>query len=678
MLKRIVVPSFLSVVLLLPLSVSGQQTWTVNFKDSDIQEVIKFIADVTGRTIIIDPRVKGRVKVISSKPLTEEELLDLFRTVLEVSDFTTIDSDGLIRVVPMKDARSSPVPVTDGETSEEGFITQVIQLQNIAAAKVLPVIRPLVPQHSHLAAYDPANAIVISDFKANIDRIRDLIERIDKSAMPVTEIVELKYANAEDMVSTLDKLEKNQQKASSASANKVSLIADKRNNAILVTGEDLQRERIKQLIRRLDRPKAQSGSVRVIYLNYAKAKPTAEILTKVVANMSKLGPAGGDSKATKQTGATVEADEDTNALLITAEGDTLDALLEVVARLDIRRAQVLVEAIIVELNEDTGRNLGFEYFFREKEEAAFGSSVAGDSAAGILGVALQGATEEGQESGSDEDIQNLTNLAGALAGAGQGQIFGLLGTNEDIDFGMIIKALESDTKSNVLSTPTLLTMDNNEASFSVGQNVPFVTGSFTNTGTGTASPFQTIQRQDVGITLKVTPHVNEGDKVILDIAQEVSSISPSASASDVITNQRKIETQVMAADGEIIVMGGLMQDEANQSEGRVPILGRLPLVGRFFRSSTKNNTVSNMAVFIRASIIREDEELTGATAEKYRYIRERQLELRKQGFLRFKNNNMPLMPELSEFDLPYDDKPYKVEKVESTDNQAEGEAGEAE
>ena len=240
-----------------------EQTWTVNFKDTHIQEVIKFVADVTGKTTIIDQRVKGRVKVISAKPLNEAELLNLFRTVLEIHDYTLVEVDNILRVVPLKDARSSPVPVTDPAHREDGFVTQVIQLQNIAAAKVLPVIRPLVPQHSHLAAYDPSNAIVISDSIENIERIRKLIERIDKSATPVTDVVELKYANAEEMVQTLTKLDKDEQ--SRGSQNNVTLISDKRNNAVLITGEELQRQRVKMLLRKLDKPRQQTGNVRVVY-----------------------------------------------------------------------------------------------------------------------------------------------------------------------------------------------------------------------------------------------------------------------------------------------------------------------------------------------------------------------------------------------------------------------------
>jgi general secretion pathway protein D len=627
--------------LALCLNAWAEQTWTVNFKDSDIQEVVKFVADVTGRTMVVDQRVRGRVKVISAKPLNEAELLQLFRTVLEMNDFTMVDVEGVSRIIPLKDARSSPIPVVNQGAADKGYITKVIQLKNIAAAKVLPVIRPLIPQHSHLAAYDPSNAIVIADTAENIDRIIDLIERIDKSATPTTEIVELRYANATDMVQTLTNLDKAD--AQNMPQNALRLIADKRNNAVLVTGEDVQRQRIKLLIGKLDKPKAQTGNVRVVYLNYAKAKSVAETLTKVVQNMNKITPGGGEGQPPQQSvAATVESDEDTNSLLITASGDTLSALMGVVERLDIRRAQVLVEAIIVEMEDGRVRELGVQWMARNTDNGTFGGSannVPRSSAAAA--AALKDPTKE----------ENLLGLANALL-ASQGQILGVIGTNKNVDFAAVLNALENDSKTNVLSKPSLMTMDNNEATFSVGQNVPFVTGSFSNPGGGTGgnsvgSPFQTIQREDIGIVLKVKPHVNEGNKILMDISQEISSISADArGASDLITNQRKIETQVMAADGETIVMGGMIQDDTQLKETRVPVLGRIPVVGRLFRSNRNDLSKRNLMIFIRASVIREDEALQGATAEKYDYIRQQQMNQRSNGFLRGKDKAVPVLPEL--------------------------------
>lgn len=654
-IKKSAIASF---TLALALQAFGEQTWTVNFKDSDIQEVVKFVADVTGRTMVVDQRVRGRVKVISAKPLTQSELMALFRVVLEMNDFTLIEVAGIQRIIPLKDARGSPVPIVDKGSKDRGYITKLIQLKNIAAAKVLPVIRPLLPQNAHLAAYDPSNAIVIADDAENIDRIIDLIERIDKSATPTTEIVELKYASAGDLVTTLTNLDKAD--AQNMPQNALRLIADKRNNAILVTGEDIQRQRIKLLISRLDKPKAQNGNVRVIYLDYAKAKTVAETLTKIVQNISKLTPAGGEGAPAPAGGAvsaTVEADEETNSLLITASGDTLTTLLSVVERLDIRRAQVMVEAIIVEMSDATARELGIQWMFRDKSGGTFGGSGGTNDASGNSNSALiagSKALEAGATSDGNQSIKSLGELAAATMGA-PGQIIGVLGTDKKTDFAGLLSALETDGKTNILSTPTILTMDNKEATFQSGQQVPFVTGSFTGTGggnsgggvSGISNPFQTIQRQDVGIKLKVKPHVNEGNKVVMDITQEVSGISKSAKgAADIITDKSSLETQVMANDGEIIVMGGLTKDESLNGEKRVPVLGSIPVVGRLFRSNNNSLNKKNIMVFLRTTVIRDDEALTGATAEKYNYIRQRQLEQRKQGFMRDENKTLPVIPEL--------------------------------
>ena len=616
------------------------KTWTVNFKDSDIQEVIKFVADVTGRTVVIDPRVKGRVKVISAKPVTEEELIALFRTVLEVHDFSVVEVGDVLRIIPLKDARSSPVPVVNRGSAEKGFLTQVIQLQNIAAAKVLPSIRPLVPQHSHLSAYDPSNAIIITDTAENIARIRSLIEMLDQSATPVTEVLDLKYADATDLVQVLNSLEKEDK--SRSPQNSLNLTADKRNNAILITGEDLQRQRIKNLIAKLDRPKSHSGNVRVIYLEYANAKTVAETLTKVMSNLSKLTP--GAKAGDKDSSATVEADDDTNALLITASGDQLDTLMQVIERLDIRRRQVLIEAIIAEVRDTDASDLGVQWLFRNTQNGVLGSSSLADGKlAGIGGGAINAAP-------SNDSAEALSGLAGALASTA-GQVLGVIGTNDREDFFGLLTALESDQKANILSTPTLLTMDNHEATFTVGRNIPILTGA-QQTQTGNFSPFQTFQREDVGIKLTLTPQINEGNTILLDIAQESSDVDQSiSSAQGIVTSKRSIQTQVLAADGEILVLGGLIQNEVSGSEQRVPVLGRLPVLGALFRSTGKSVTRTNHMVFLKVSIIKADEDLAGATAEKYQYIRNEQLKQREAGFMRRRNKDLNLLPDLTFEDM---------------------------
>jgi general secretion pathway protein D len=655
-------------------ALASAQDYTVNLKETDIQELIKFVAEATGTTIVVDPAVKGKVKVISSKPVSSGELYDLFLSILEVHGYTAVRSGGVVRVIQSKDARSSPVPVKDPGTlgSTDEYVTQVIRLENISAAKLIPVLRPLVPQQAHMAAYAPSNAIIISDVSANIDRIRDIIERMDKSALRQSEVIRLKYAVAEDVVRMLDQLNASEAKQSGNTESDVLLVADTRTNSVLVTGDELERARISKLIRYLDTPLEQSGNVKVIYLEYAEAKEIAEVLTRVMQNISRLDT--GDAKKPTRAGAggtsTVEADEGTNSLIITADTDEMAAIEGVIQRLDIRRAQVLVEAIIVEMEIIDGQDLGLQWLFANSS-GAYGSNINADNArARNIAEAILPPTDD---SGTSSD-PNLGDLAAALAGT-PGFSLGWGTLDEDLSMTVILSALEEQTNANVLSTPSLLTLDNHEAYITVGQNVPFVTGSYTNTGSGgdgATNPFQTIERQNVGITLTVTPHINEGDSVVLDIEQEVSSLIGGLSlvASDVITNERKLATKVLAGDGRTVVLGGLIKDDVQDGTQKVPILGDIPFLGRLFRSDAVKVTKTNLLIFIRPTIIRDDEQLDGATAGKYRYIRDQQLLRKERGLMFLDDENLPLIPE-------WDEQIKQLEQIRDADEQAATDAGDA-
>jgi len=618
------------------------QEYTVNLKDTDIQEFIKFVADVTGTTMVVDPNVKGKVRVISSKPVTQSELYDLFLSILDVQGFTAVRSGEVIRIVPSKDARSSPVPLMD-EQSPAGtaeYVTQVIRLDNISAAKLIPVLRPLVPQQAHMAAYAPSNAIIISDIRSNIGRIVDIIERMDRSAIQTTEVIRLKYGVAEDVVSMLNTLEKSRQGEGAEADKEVVLVADKRTNSVVVTADELSVDRIRKLVSYLDTPLEQSGNVRVVYLEYADAKEVAEVLTRVMQNISRLED-GGSNKRSNNSNSTIEADEGTNSLIITADTDEMAALEAVIARLDIRRAQVLIEAIIVEMEITEGKELGLQWLF-SNDSGLYGSNISNSSAQQARNRAIASAIvpEDGSENiGTREVAGSLAQIPGTTLGWGV--------VDKNLTMTVILNALETQGNANILSTPSLLTLDNEEAFITVGQQVPFVTGSYTNTGVGNGAqnPFQTIQRQSVGITLKVTPQVNEGDSVVLDITQEVSSISAQIlAASDVITNERKIETKVLANDSDIVVLGGLVKDDVQDSTQGVPLLSDIPLLGRLFRNDVVTVTKSNLLVFIRPTIIRDDEDLAGATAEKYRFIREQQVERRERGLMFLDDGNLPVLP----------------------------------
>ena len=622
-------------------AVSAAQEYTVNLKDTDIQEFIKFVADVTGTTMVVDPNVKGKVRVISSKPVSQAELYDLFLSILDVQGYTAVRSGQVIRIVPSKDARSSPVPIMDDQSAvgNDEYVTQVIRLDNISAAKLIPVLRPLVPQQAHMAAYAPSNAIIISDIRSNIGRIVDIIERMDRSAIQTTEIIRLKYGVAEDVVSMLNTLEKSRQGEGADADKEAVLVADKRTNSVVVTADELTVDRIRKLVTYLDTPLEQSGNVRVIYLEYADATEIAEVLTRVMQNISRLEE-GGSSKRAGSGESTIEADEGTNSLIITADTDEMAALEAVIARLDIRRAQVLIEAIIVEMTVTEGQDLGLQWLFAN-DNGVYGSNITTDEARrqslGQLGGAL--VPDDGSENiGTREVAASLATIPGTTLGWGV--------VDESLTMTVILNALESQGNNNILSTPSLLTLDNEEAYITVGSEVPFVTGSYTNTGVGNgaSNPFQTIERESVGVTLKVTPQINEGNAVVMDIVQEVSTLAPSLIASDLITNERKIETMVLANDGNIVVLGGLVSDEIQDDSQGVPVLSSIPLVGRLFRSDSVKVTKQNLLVFIRPTIIRDDEDLAGATAEKYRYIRDQQMERRERGLMFLDDGNLPVLP----------------------------------
>jgi general secretion pathway protein D len=459
---------------------------------------------------------------------------------------------------------------------------------------------------------------------ANIARLRDIIQRIDRAGVAETDVVSLQYAQASDMATMLQQLSKNEK--DTPQNTRAIIVADQRTNSILVTGDAVRRKQVRELIARLDVSQPQSGNVRVIYLEYADAEEIATVLAKVVSSISKLETEGAKKGAQPSAAnASVEADPATNSLLITADADTMESLLSVIKRLDIRRAQVLVEAIIVEIRDELSRELGVEW-------AAFkqGKVLAASQNTGALAGVLQGVR--------NNDATALTSLTGQTIG------FGGVGSSSGVNFAGLINFFQGNSDANVLSTPSLLTTDNNEAQISIGENVPFVTGSFTASGGDSTDPFQTIQREDVGISLKVTPQINEGDTVILEIEQEVSSISNSSAASDLITNERKISTKVIAQDGETIILGGLISDDVQQQEQKVPFLGDIPLFGGLFRNNSTTVTKSNLMVFLRATIIRDDKAMAGATGEKYRYIRDQQIKAKASASYLLDEKILPLLP----------------------------------
>lgn len=621
-----------------------QESWTVNFRDADIGELIRFVADATGKTIIVDPNVTGTVQVISNNPVNSEELYELFLSILEVHNFAAVESGNVVRIVPVQGATMQPLPLILDQApgNSSGVVTEVIQVNNVSAVQLVTVLRPLAAQESQMTAYAASNSIIITDSAANVERIRAMVEYIDTSSIKQTEVVVLQNALAPDVVSLLLQLQGN---AEIPETNPMQIVADARTNSILLSGDQVQIQRLLPLISELDSPLTQDGKVNVIYLQYASAEQLAPLLNGIIQNAAPPSAEGAAPAPPSST--TIQADPDTNALIITADADVLQSLRNVIARLDIRRAQVLVEAIIVELSGERGQDLGVQWLFLN-DNGAYGSSSTGSpTSAAIAGAALGGT----DANGNPVDIRGP--LAEALAGT-PGQLLGIGRLNDDLSFNVLINALQADDAANILSTPSLLTLDNQEATITVGRNVPFVTGSFTSTGNGSSNPdnpFQTVERQNVGVTLRVVPHINEGDSLVLELSQEVSSLLGSGSVllnGNPITNERIIETTVLTDNGQTVILGGLIEDGLSETNQKVPFLGDIPGLGRLFRNNSSTQSKTHLVVFLRATIMREERALEAATAEKYTFIRDEQVQRAENGDSLIPDEAFPMLPEWQE------------------------------
>lgn len=599
---------------------------TLNFNATDINAVISAVSEMTGRNFIVDPRVKGKVTVISHRALKASEIYQVFLSVLKVHGFAAIPGKNVTKIVPEVNAKQDAI--STGKKSipfSDEFITQVLEIKNVDAAQLVPILRPLVPQRGHLAAYPGSNVLVISDSAANIRRLKKIIKSIDQATGDEIEVVSLQHASASEVVRIIQQLSSQDPKKK-----KNNLIADDRTNSILLGGNKASRLRVKALIAHLDTPVDVGGSTQVVYLRNAVAKDLVPVLTGVSKSVSK---AKGKKAGATASNISIQADENTNALVITAPPDIFRSLRSVIRRLDIRRAQVLVEAVIAEVSTNSAQEFGIQW----------AADSAGDNAVGLVSFGLG---------------NPLTGLLSDPPSLGHGlnlAVGNLEGKNR---VGALISALSSDGKSNILSTPSLLTLDNEEAEIVVADNVPFVTGSYSGTGGGSTptNPFQTIQREDVGLTLRITPQINEGNAIKMKVEQEVSSVSSSAQAVDLITSKRSLKTNVIVDDGQMIVLGGLIKEDFQDSEQRVPGLGDIPLLGWFFRYNKTSKVKTNLMVFLQPTILKDAALTSAHTGDKYNFIRAQQLKLRKEGFRLAAEEDSPLLAENKQFlnlPLPY-------------------------
>ena len=618
-------------------------TITPNYKDADLGQIIQAVGEVTGKNFIIDPRVNAKVTMVSSTPMSPAAFYEAFLAVLQVYGYVAVPSGKVIKIVPNTDLRQLPandLPNSVSSTSDE-IVTQIVTLKNVSAAQLVPMLRPLIPTYGHLAAYPGGNMLIISDRASNVSRVVRIIQRMDESGDEPIEVIPLHNAGSADVVKILNSL--NQSVGADAGGALVKVIADERTNSILLTGERSARLRLKALILNMDTPVASGGDIQVRYLRYADAEKIADKLKGQATASAKAqgGPPAATQAATGGGGANVDAsvtiwaDVATNALIITAPPKIMKSLMGVIDKLDIRRAQVQVEAIIVEVDVNKSSNLGVQWLLFGQGNSTVpagiinlpgtGTSIV-DLATAVLGV-TQGTTTTGVTGVPGVTGVGTSTISSSTVGTGATVAVGRV-VNNGVSFAALIQALRSDGSSNIISTPSLITMNNEEAEVKVTQEIPLITGSFSNTTQavgGTTSPFQTIQREEVGTILKVTPHINEGNSVQLKIEQEDSSPGAKLTDSaDISTNKRSIKTTVLIEDGGIIVLGGLMSDTVTESEDRVPGLGAIPIIGNLFKSRSGSRQKKNLVVFIRPRIMRDAEATESTSEAKYNEIRRSQ------------------------------------------------------
>jgi general secretion pathway protein D len=608
---------------------------TPNYRDADIRVIADQVQQVIGRPVIIDPRVRAQVTILSNSPMSPQAFYRLFQSALEVHGFIALESGDAIQIVPDANARF-------GAGSD--YVTQAIVLENIAAAQLVPILRPLLPQSAHLAAHQTSNSLIVADRPQNIQRILTLIRRMDQAGTEDVEVVSLENAGADDVVRMLNAL--NQAAQAAGGTPPIQVISDPRTNSVLLAGTGPSRLRYRALIAHLDTPAAQGGATRVRYLNYADAE---DLATKLQAQFGGSGSGGGGGGAKPPAGAaagadaansgpvTIWADAGTNALVINAPERIRQDMLEVINQIDIPRLQVQVDAIIVEITESKAAQIGTTWLINGADsDKALGITNFSSTTGSITQLATSG-----------------TSATPSLSSIPQG-ISAAIGRLRDggTSWAALLNALRGDADTNVVSTPQIVTLDNEEAEIKVGQQVPFVTGQFTNTGSasvGTVNPFQTIQRQEVGTKLKITPQINEGNGVKLKIEQETSSISAGATgAVDLVTNNRTITTSVFVHDGDMLVLGGLIDDQMRNNEQRVPGLGRIPGLGWLFRARKTERTKTNLMVFIRPVILHDERDARFQTNAKYRYIEELQRELNGSNKPLIRNGARPEVPPFPE------------------------------
>ena len=632
----------------------------LNLKDADIQALIATVSEITGKNFIIGPNVQGRVTVVSATPMKPDEIYDVFLSVLRVHGFAAVPSGSMVKIVPEAMAQQDGSSGVDGtrEHAPDELITQIVPVKHISATELVPILRPLMPQGGTLIAHPGSNSLVVSDRAGNVQRLVGIIQRIDMVSDAEVEVIPLSHANASELARTLTLLADDKNAPPGESQR---VFADTRTNSVLLSGAKAGRLKMRALVAHLDTPIENGGDTQVIYLRYANAKELVPILQGVASTLTGIAPPtatkGGDAGGAGGVAlpATIQAHDENNALIISAPPAVFRSLAAVVRQLDVRRAQVLIEAVIAEVSDQTASEIGVQWQlpFKTNPDGSLRDSVIG-------GTNFTGRTP------GNNIISASQNPLGVGNGFNLGYINGTItvGRNTIFQLGALVTALEGDGKSNVLSTPSVLTLDNQEAEIKVAQEVPFLTGQYTTNAlgsqttttvggtstTGVTNPFQTIERKDVGLVLKVTPHINEGDAVRMDIHQEVSNLLPPVQgAVDLVTNKREVTTSVLIADNSLLVLGGLIDNQLKDNQQKVPVLGDIPLLGNLFRYRTNDRTKTDLMVFLHPRILRDAATEAAVSSEKYNYMRTEQLQMREESWPITSPAERPLLPDVHDF-----------------------------
>jgi general secretion pathway protein D len=637
--------------------------YSPNFKGTDIEEFINIVGKILNKTIIIDPGVRGKVNVRSYDLLTKDQYYQFFLNVLEVYKYAVVDmGNNILKVVRSKDAKSSAIPVVGDDAPGEGdeMVTRVVEVKNVSVKELSPLLRQFSDQSGagHVVHYDPSNVIMMTGSAATVNRLVDIINRVDRAGDQKVEIIKLEYASAGEIVRIVESIYKG--KGNDQPEFLIpKIVSDDRTNSVIVSGELQARTRVTELIKRLDAELESTGNTKVYYLKYAKAEDVEKVLSGVSDSLAadSSGTAGNNNKSRRTTRSSgrdysIQAHPDSNSLVINAEPDMMRSLEQIIRQLDVRRQQVLVEAIIVEVFESEGINLGIQWGSEDIGFTQFNNGAV--TPLGTVAGAVYNANDRTVKETVYNRDENGNNVPSTVERTVEGDrtalatiLNGMSGFATGIvkdGWAAVIQAVRNDTNSNILATPSITTLDNEEASILIGSEVPIITGS--SVGSSNTNPFQTVDRKEVGIKLNVTPQINEGSAVQLLIDQEVSSVS-GATGVDLGINKRSIKTTVLAEDGGVIVIGGLINDEVQESVSKVPLLGDIPIIGHLFRSTGTTKRKRNLMVFIRPKIIRSGETLIGESKRKYNFIRAEQLKREEEGI-----NLMPFTssPVLDEWD----------------------------